>query len=219
MINIYNMDCMELLANTKDKVFDLAIVDPPYGIGADSKDFFNYGTKYGKAKALKSTYVEKDWDKQIPSKEYFKELLRVSRNQIIWGGNYFANLLPNKSGWVFWDKNNGNNCFSDGELAWTSFDKGLRKIQITWHGMLQHDMKNKETRIHPTQNPVALYSYLLKKYAKQGYKILDTHLGSASIAIACHDLGFDLEACELDKDYFQAAKDRLEQHKKQLRLF
>tara|TARA_R110001592_G_scaffold20063_8_gene81877 strand:+ start:388 stop:1044 length:657 start_codon:yes stop_codon:yes gene_type:complete len=216
---ITNEDNMELMSRYEDNYFDLAIVDPPYGIDHANKAGKMSGQQYGKAASKKRNYKAKNWDTEIPSLDYFIELKRVSKNQIIWGGNYFAHLLKPKSGWVFWDKDNGNNNFSDGELAWTSFDCGLRMKKITWNGMLQYDMKNKEDRFHPTQKPIRLYEWLLMNYAKDGFRILDTHLGSGSIAIACHNLGYDLTACELDKDYYDAAIKRIDQHKAQIRIF
>ena len=239
MIQITNEDNMELMARYEDNHFDLAIVDPPYGIDHANKAGKMAGQQYGKAAAKKRNYESKDWDTEIPTLEYFNELKRVSKNQIIWGGNYFAHLLDPKSGWIFWDKDNGDNNFSDGELAWTSFDCGLRMKKITWNGMIQYDMKNKEDRFHPTQKPIRLYEWLLMNYAQKkcshkhreserylctdcknsNVKILDTHLGSGSIALACHNLGFDLTACELDKDYYDAAMKRLKQHQSQLTMF
>ena len=214
MINIYNIDCMTALKEMQDNQFDLAIVDPPYGIGMGKKHF---KTKSSKTKP--TNYKNKNWDNDIPTKEYFKELKRVSKNQIIWGGNYFVENLKNSSCWVVWDKDNGESLHSDCELAWTNFTTGVRKIKWLWHGMRQQNMKEKQKRIHPTEKPVKLYEWLLMNYAKEGDKILDTHLGSGSIAIACHNLGFDLEGYELDKEYFDAAKKRLEQHQAQKRLF
>jgi site-specific DNA-methyltransferase (adenine-specific) len=167
---------------------------------------------------MAGNYNVKDWDGEIPSAKYFNELKRVSKNQIIWGANYMTEFLQPSMGWIFWDKNTSGD-FSDGELAYTSFNRALKKINVVWCGMRQYDMKNKEIRIHPTQKPVRLYEWLLKNYAKEGDKILDTHLGSGSIAIACHNLGFELTACELDKDYFDAAMKRLNQHQAQQRLF
>ena len=210
---------MELMARYPDNHFELAIVDPPYGIDHANKAGKMAGQKYGNAAAKKRNYEAKDWDTEIPSLEYFNELQRVSKNQIIWGGNYFAHLLSPKSGWVFWDKDNGDNNFSDGELAWTSFDCGLRMKKVTWNGMIQYDMKNKEDRFHPTQKPIRIYEWLLMNYAKEGDKILDTHLGSGSIALACHNLNFDLTACELDTEYYNAAMKRLKQHQQQLTMF
>jgi site-specific DNA-methyltransferase (adenine-specific) len=210
---------MQLMTRYPDNYFDLAIVDPPYGINYAKKAGEKSGQKYGNASAKKRNYIKKDWDLNIPNQLYFDELKRVSKNQIVWGGNYMTNYLEQKSGWIFWDKNNGENDFSDGELAWSSFDCGLRKIEVTWSGMIQYDMKNKEDRFHPTQKPIKLYKWLLHKYAKPGDKILDTHLGSGSIAIACHDYGFDLTACELDKEYFDKAMQRITNHTNQLNLF
>jgi len=218
-IEITNEDNMELMKRYPDNYFDLAIVDPPYGINHANKAGEQSGQQYGNAAAKKKNYKSKDWDLKIPNDLYFNELKRVSKNQIVWGGNYMTKYLEPKSGWVFWDKNNGDNNFSDGELAWTSFDCGLRKVDVTWNGMIQYDMKNKEDRFHPTQKPIKLYKWLLDKYAKQGDKILDTHLGSMSIAIACHDYGFELDGCELDEDYFNKGIERVKNHVAQTKLF
>ena len=197
---------MELMARYPDKYFDLAIVDPPYGIGASEMTMGS-----GKNKKYKKG---KNWDNETPNEIYFNELFRVSKNQIIFGGNYFN--LPLTKSWIFWDKGINGDCdFADGELAWTSFNKVLRIAPIRYKGFLGADLE----RIHPTQKPVAIYKWLLDKYAKQGDKILDTHLGSGSIAIACHDYGFDLTACELDKEYFDQAMKRLKLHQSQLKLF
>jgi len=207
---------MELMSRYPDGYFELAIVDPPYGI-----DVTNQSQGKGGGVAKKIEYKKTDWDKTAPNQTYFKELKRVSKNQIIWGANHFIeNILnANSSCWVVWDKDNGSTDFADCELAYTSFNTAVRKIKWKWAGMLQQDMKNKEIRIHPTQKPVKLYEWLLMNYAKEGDKILDTHLGSGSIAIACHNLGFDLTACELDPEYYNAAIKRLENHKAQQRLF
>jgi site-specific DNA-methyltransferase (adenine-specific) len=218
MLTITNEDNMELMARYPDKYFDLAIVDPPYGIG-----FAGFDKHYGGGKAKAKTTLHKPFaggDKKSPDNEYFIELFRISKNQIIWGANHFISKIPfDSSCWVIWNKINGDNPFADAELAWTSFETAVRVFEFKWQGMLQHDMKNKETRIHPTQKPVALYKWLLDKYAQQGNKILDTHLGSGSIAIACHDYGFDLTACELDKEYFDKAMQRITNHTNQLNLF
>ena len=211
---VYNEDCVEALKRFPDKHFDLAIVDPPYGIGMDKTHF---KTKSSNAKPTE--YGKKDWDNAIPSKEYFNELLRVSKNQIVWGGNYFVENLTNSSCWVVWDKDNGDSIHADCELAWTSYNTGVRKVKYLWHGMRQQNMKNKEKRIHPTQKPIALYKWLLSEFAKDGDKILDTHLGSGSIAIACWDMGYDLTAYEVDKEYYDNACKRLETHKAQLTLW
>jgi len=213
-MNITNEDNMELMARYPDNYFDLAIVDPPYGI-----DINNQSQGKGGGVAKKIEYTKKDWDKQAPDIDYFNELIRVSKNQIIWGANHFIEKIPyNASCWIVWHKENGETDFSDCELAWTSFKTAVRMFKWKWAGMLQQNMKDKETRIHPTQKPIALYKWILSKYAKQGDKILDTHLGSGSIAIACHDLEYDLTACELDTEYYDAAMKRINNHKKQLKL-
>jgi site-specific DNA-methyltransferase (adenine-specific) len=203
---------MDLMSRYDDNYFDLAIVDPPYGINI-SKTGNVGGGKLAKVK----DYGKKEWDNNIPNKSYFKELKRITKNQIIFGGNYMIEHLKNTPCFLIWDKNNTGN-FADAELAWTSFKSATKIFKSTWNGMLQHDMKNKEIRIHPTQKPIRLYEWILMNYAKEGNKILDTHLGSGSIAIACHNLGFNLTACELDKEYYEAAMKRLKQHTAQLRI-
>jgi len=205
------------MARYPDNYFDLAIVDPPYGIGENGSTNKSRG-KLAKAKNYKSFA---GGDVSSPDLEYFSELKRVSKNVIIWGANHFIEKIPfaNSSCWVVWDKVNGATDFADSELAYTSFKTAVRNFRFQWQGMLQGDMKNKEIRIHPTQKPVKLYEWLLMNYAKEGDKILDTHLGSGSIALACHNLKFDLTACELDEDYYKAATKRIEEHTKQLRIF
>jgi len=221
---ITNEDCMELMARYEDNYFDLAIVDPPYGIGFDGGHKPTQG-KSGKSNTFnkeKILYKKGDWDIKRPSLKYFKQLQRVSKNQIIWGGNYFADLLTAKKGWIYWDKkitNANNKNYSDGELAWTSFDCILRKFTYDWIGFGYLNNPQKQKKIHPTEKPIQLYEWLLMNYAKEGDKILDTHLGSGSIAIACHNLGFELTACELDTDYYNAAMKRINEHKQQVRLF
>ena len=212
MITATNEDCMIMMARYPDDYFELAIVDTPYGIGESSNDNKSR-SKLGKSK----DYGCKKWDDNAPNKEYFKELKRVSKNQIIWGANHFIENIPkaNSSCWVVWNKENGANDFADCELAYCSFNTAVRKVDLRWHGMLQHDMKNKEIRIHPTQKPVKLYEWILMNYAKEGDKILDTHRGSASLDIACHNLGFDLVTCEIDTDYFKDGNKRLKQHQNQ----
>jgi site-specific DNA-methyltransferase (adenine-specific) len=213
-MNITNEDNMELMARYPDKYFDLAIVDPPYGIDADVKNSQN--KVQSKKSATKSKrYGSQLWDSNIPTDEYFDELIRVSKKQIIWGANYFGLV----GGMIYWHKNVTMPTYSTGELAWVSWMNKLDFVDITWHGMIQHDMSNKEIRIHPTQKPVALYKWLLDKYAKPTDKILDTHLGSGSIAIACHDYGFELTACELDKENFDKAMQRINNHTSQTKLF
>lgn len=219
-ISIYNCDCMELLRQTPDNYYSLALVDPPYGIDHANKAGKMSGQKYGNAAAKKKTYTSKDWDLKTPEEKYWIELFRVSKNQIIWGGNYFP--LPLVKGWIIWDKKTEDkysNDFADCELAWSSFDRPAKIVRYLWSGMLQPDMKNKQKRIHPTEKPYQLYKWCLENYAKQGDKILDTHLGSGSIAIACHDYGFDLTACELDKEYFDKAMQRINNHVAQQKLF
>ena len=217
-ITLTNEDNMQLMARYPDKYFDLAIVDPPYGIGMDNS---NKRTKPSRPNSYTDKYKDfryhdANWDNAIPTKEYFNELFRVSKNQIIWGANYFCEFLPSGTGWLFWNKLNGlDNCFSDGEFAFSS--KGVQSKYFECSTF--HDLKGGKDRIHPTQKPTKLYKWLLKNYAKQGDKILDTHLGSGSIAIACHDYGFDLTACELDTEYYNNALKRLQQHQAQLQMF
>jgi site-specific DNA-methyltransferase (adenine-specific) len=208
----YNMDCMDGMAQFPDKFWELAIVDPPYGIGMDGGNIG--GDNLGKA----TDYKKKKWDCEPPSQEYFQELKRVSKNQIIWGANHFISMNPvNSSCWVVWNKDNTGN-FADCELAWTSFQTAVRQFTYRWNGMLQQNMKNKEHRIHPTQKPIALYKWLLSNYAKPGDKILDTHVGSASSLIACHQMGFEYWGFELDADYYNAATERLNEAKAQVSM-
>ena len=207
-MKITNEDNMELMARYKDNYFDLAIVDPPYGIDA-AKMTMGRGSRNDTGKNKK-----KNWDNDKPKKEYWSELFRVSKNQIIWGANYFTNFLPPSMGWIYWDKLKGINDFSDGELAFSSFNRALRH-----YNKRVIDKTVDRNRVHPTQKPVGLYEWILMNYSNDGDKILDTHLGSGSIAIACHNLGYDLTACELDKEYYEAAIKRIEQHKNQLRMF
>lgn len=221
-LNITNEDNMHLMSRYPDNHFDLAIVDPPYGIGESSNNNKSRG-KLAKAK----DYGAKVWDDNIPTAEYFNELYRVSKNQIIWGGNHLIENVfkKNSSCWIVWDKDNGENDFADCELAYTSFKTAVRMVKIRWKGMLQHDMKNKEFRIHPTQKPVALYKWVLKKYAKSNDKILDTHLGSGSIAIAIDSMNkiekmnLTLTACELDKQYFDNSIFRIRKKTAQMTIF
>lgn len=215
-IELINQDCMEGMARIKDGEYQLSICDPPYGIGESSAGFESRGCSSPKWKKARPTiYAQKDWDTEPPPKEYFDELFRVSKNQIIWGGNYFVNFLQPSMGWIFWDKRTSGD-YSDGELAYTSFKIALKMFVFTWSGFRKGEPC---ARIHPTQKPVALYRWLLKHYAKPGDRILDSHLGSGSIAIACWDMGFDLTGYEIDKDYFDAAVHRFEEHKRQLRLW
>jgi len=213
----FNIDCLEFMAGVIDKFYDLAIVDPPYGIEESGK------TNHSRSKLAKSKNYKsfEGGDKNAPSIQYFIELKRISKNQIIWGANHFIENIPkaNSSCWIVWDKVNGKTDFADSELAHTTFKKAVRNFKFQWQGMLQGDMKNKEIRLHPTQKPVKLYEWLLMNYAKEGDKILDTHGGSQSSRIACFNLGFELDIVELDQDYFDQGNKRFDQHKKQLTLF
>ena len=211
------MDCMELLKRTPDNYYDLSICDPPYGLERFKKASKETTGVYAKRGSFKSG-VGQNWNNEKPSKEYFTELFRVSKNQIIWGGNYFD--LPNTEYFCVWDKQQYMPNFASAEYAWVSM--GLKKpAQVFRYGIHKENAIRKAQggKIHPTQKPVQLYEWLLMNYAKEGDKILDTHLGSMSVAIACHNLGFDLTGTELDKDYYNAGIKRLEQHKAQLRMF
>jgi site-specific DNA-methyltransferase (adenine-specific) len=205
MMTITNEDNMALMARYPDKYFDLAIVDPPYGIGIN----ISMGRRKGDKKSSYHKFAGED--SGIPSENYFNELFRVSKNQIIWGGNYMTRFLPPSPCWLMWDKGFSEDVtFAQFEMAWTSFSSSAKKFD-------KHP--SQQYRIHPTQKPISIYKWLLDKYAKQGDKILDTHLGSGSIALACHDYGFDLTACELDKEYFDAAMKRINNHMAQTKLF
>ena len=215
--NVFLEDCMIGMARYPDKYFDLAIVDPPYGIREDGGKNYTRGNK-AVAKNYKPFFGN---DKKPPEILFFNELNRISKSQIIWGANHFIENIPNanSSSWIVWNKQNGDNDFADCELAYTSFKTAVRMFTFKWNGMLQQNMKDKEIRIHPTQKPVALYKWLLHNYAKQGDKILDTHLGSGSSRIAAYDMGFDFTAFELDEEYFYAQEKRFNQFKSQLKLF
>lgn len=207
MINFYNIDCIEFMKSKPDKCYDLAIVDPTYGI--DNK------IQYHETGNFKNRmYAKKRWDIYKPNSEYFNELRRISKNQIVFGGNYFTDNLPESRGWFFWLKFEHNNKkYSHGELVWTSFDK------IVLHYYCQTDSRFKKTKIiHPTQKPINVYRWILLNYAKQGDKIIDTHGGSMSIAIACDMEGFDLDVCELDNEYFLNATKRYNEYKRQPQL-
>jgi len=208
MIQITNEDNMQLMARYEDNHFDLAIVDPPYGYGDKKTDILNFRQKE----------QHREWN-IAPSDEYFKELFRVSKNQIIWGGNYFP-FIWGFGGrcFIYWHKGNPVPNFADGELAWSSFDKNAKQFDYRYYGNLEGNTSASK-KFHPTQKPVKLYEWLLMNYAKEGDKILDTHLGSGSIAIACHNLRYDLTACELDKEYYEASLKRLKIHQQQLTMF
>ena len=213
---LYNLDCMDAMKEFPDKFFDLAIVDPPYGIGESGRK----NHTRSKMAISKKYPAFAGNDEKPPDAGYFKELFRVSKNQIIWGANHFISRIPYDSHcWIVWDKDNGNTDFADCELAWTSFNTAVRKFKYKWQGMLQENMAAKEERIHPTQKPVALYTWLLNKYAKPGFKILDTHVGSASSLVACHRAGLECWGFEIDKFYYDKAKERLKREMAQQRLF
>lgn len=216
-------DCMEYMRQMPDGCIDLAIVDPVYGdvtgngytTGKHDKQEHHIGTGLANQKA----YNREIWKQPKTPPEYFKELFRVSKNQVIWGGNFFTDCLPPSQGWIVWDKQKPEGVtFSDCELAFTSFNVGLRCFRFMWNGMLQGDMKNKENRIHPTQKPVALYEWILQRYANPGDTILDTHVGSASSLIACHNTNHRFVGFELSKEYYGLAKDRYEIETSQMRL-
>lgn len=221
----YNMDCMEYMKTLPDNAFDFAVVDPPYGIGIQSMNYTKSGAvrTYGNAAATRRDYRNtSEWDTR-PPREYFSELLRVSKKQIVWGGNYLTDMLPPCRGFICWDKRVNDamtNDFSDCEFAWMSDGLGVaRMFRYCWNGMIQGNMKDKEDRFHPTQKPVALYRWIFAKYAKKGMKILDTHLGSGSSRIAAWDAGLDFVGCEIDKEYFDKQEERFKKHIAQGRLF
>jgi site-specific DNA-methyltransferase (adenine-specific) len=206
-ITITNEDNMELMARYEDNHFDLAIVDPPYGIGAGVSNTGGASKHNSMSRLKANSHI---YDDVKPKKEYFKELQRVSKNQIIWGGNYFIDCLQPTRAFITWDKMNYLPSMSQIELAWTSFNRHSKLIKIT---------SNQLDRFHISQKPIPLYEWLLDNYAKEGDKILDTHLGSGSIAIACHNRGFELTACELDKEYFESAIKRFKQQTAQQKMF
>lgn len=222
---LYNLDCMEGMKEFPDGFFDLAIVDPVYGdVTGGGYTTIAYDKKVhhiGTGRADQKAYHRGIWKQPKTGTEYFKELFRVSKNQIIWGGNYFsAEIGKDSQCWLVWDKQHAvERTYADCELAWTSFNSASRIFRYMWDGMIQGNMRDKEYKIHPTQKPVALYKWLLSRYAKEGYKILDTHVGSASSLIACHDLHLDYIGFEIDEIYFNSALERLQNHKDQLLLF
>jgi site-specific DNA-methyltransferase (adenine-specific) len=205
----FNRDCLDAMREMPDNAFDLAIIDPPYGIGRSGQT----ETFTIKKKHKRKFFEDKQWDNAIPTPDFFSELFRVSKNQVIFGANYFVEFLPPSMGWIFWDKGQDLS-MSDGELVFTSFQRALRRF-IMNRGRLMIEGNT----IHPTQKPYALYKWLLKNYAKDGDSILDTHLGSGSSRIAAYDLGFDFTGFELDADYFNAQEKRFQDHIKQPTLF
>ena len=211
MIELLNCDCMEYMATVPDKYFDLAVVDVPYGIGENG----DRNKSRGKLAIAKDYKAFAGGDVSAPEKTYFDELLRISKNQIVWGANNFLPYLPATTNYVFWDKHQPVDNFADGELAWTSFKGVCKKLDLPYFGAHGQDVGGKQ---HPTQKPIKLYEWLLTNYAKKGQKVLDTHLGSGSSAIAAHYFGVDFVGCELDKDYFEAAKARFDMATKQLAM-
>jgi site-specific DNA-methyltransferase (adenine-specific) len=218
LIRAYNVDCMEFMADKAEGAYELAIVDPPYGIGESNASFesrFCTSQKWKNARPT-NVYKKKDWDSTSPVQGWFEQLSRISKAEIIFGGNYFPQFLKPSMGWVFWDKDTGDADFSDGELIYTSFDKATKLIKFVWSGFRKCEQV---ARIHPTQKPVALYLWLLTNYAKPGQTILDTHGGSFSSAIACWKAGYDMDICELDEEYFDSACERFGRETRQMRLF
>jgi len=202
---IYNEDCLETMKRMEDNYIDLVLTDPPYGIG-EAK-----GRNKSRGKiAVAKDYGTHDWDNEIPSKEIFDEMFRISKNQIIFGGNYFVEYLTNSSCWIVWDKDNTGD-FADCELAWTSFKSATRLKKHRWNGMLQEDMSNKEYRFHPTQKPLPLFKWILNSYAKPGQLVYDPFLGSGTTAVACKDLGMNYIGSELSLEYCDIAESRLAQ--------
>tara|TARA_R110001632_G_scaffold72137_1_gene167033 strand:- start:6 stop:674 length:669 start_codon:yes stop_codon:yes gene_type:complete len=216
-IEITNEDNMELMARYPDNHFDLAIVDPPYGL--DFSKYNRVSKKSNGDRYISNDYKKGDWDNSIPTDEYFKELKRVSKNQIVWGGNYFPQLWINGcKGFIFWNKGNPVPNFADGELAYTSFNKVAKQFNFRYYGNLEGNTSASKKH-HPTQKPIQLYNFLLDNYANEGDKILDTHLGSGSIAIACYERSFQLTACELDEEYFNSSIKRIKENTIQKSLF
>ena len=208
---VYLEDCVTALKRFNDKHFDLAIVDPPYGIGISKAGGYYHVAGRGQA----NPHTKKEWDNAIPTAEYWEQLFRVSKNQIVWGGNYMTEYLPPSRCWIFWDKVKFVDNYADGELAWTSFDANTKKVEIQHHGFLTKDGKS----IHPTQKPVMLYEWQLMKFAKEGDLILDTHLGSGSSRIAAYKAGLNFVGFEIDSEYFNKQEKRFNEFKSQLRLF
>lgn len=210
-INFYLCDNIEFMKTKTDKYYDLAIVDPPYGKIA----VFNNCQPLERPNKRPQKYKTKDWDNAKPTTEYWEQLFRVSKNQIVWGGNYFTSNLPESRGWIYWDKDNGENNFSDGELAWTSFEKRLMSCKKN----SKAETRGGKDRFHPTQKPVYLYRFCLLNYAEKGMKILDTNGGSMTIAKACDMEGFSLDICEIDEEYYNNGLKAYDEYKRQIRLF
>lgn len=218
MIQLHHGDCLEIMKSMQDNEVDLIVTDPPYGKGLSKNKNIGFGhtDKNQKWKNRKRTeFSVSDWDDKIPDPEYFSEMVRVSRNQVIFGGNYFAHLLPPSSGWIVWNKlNNGN--FADCELAWTSFNKPIRKIDYLWDGFRQGNIKNKEKRVHPTQKPVPVIEWIIENYSNQDDIIGDFFMGSGTTGVAAMNLNHDFIGCEREDIYFPISKNRIESASKQL---
>ena len=197
-------DCLEVMRQIPDKCIDLVLTDPPYGL-----DIHKNNSSRGKL-AVSKDYGICEWDKRVPDLIYFKEMIRVSKNQIIFGGNYFTEYLKNSPCWIVWDKDNGLTDFADCELAWTSFNTAVRKVKFKWQGMLQGDMKNKDTRVHPTQKPVYVMKWILNKYSQPTDLILDPFLGSGTTAVACKELERNFIGVEISPEYCEIARKRIE---------
>ena len=212
-------DCLDILKQLPDKCIDLVLTDPPYGIGYDKLASSKSGTYQGNGVAMRGTYRNTDWDNKTPDKEVFDEIMRVSKNAIIFGGNYIANMLENTRCWLVQDKKTGTNNWADCELAWTSFDKPVKKYEYLWNGMLQENMKEKEIRIHPTQKPVGLFMKILQDYSNENDLVLDCFSGSGTTAVACHNLKRRFICIEKDPEYAKASQERLEQAQRQQTLF
>lgn len=216
---VHLLDCMEGMKQYPDNYFDLAVVDPPYGIGYDLACSKHNGKKFGgQTQAKRSTYHSSGWDNQPPSLEYFNELIRISDNQIIWGWNHFVSNFDDCPSFIVWNKKTNGN-FSDCESAWCSKKGPARVFEYLWNGMIQQDMKNKDIRIHPTQKPVALYDWIFKNYAAPGQLILDTHMGSQSSRISAYKAGLDYVGYELDPEYFEQGCKRFADFTAQTNLF
>ena len=213
-MQLFNEDCLDVMRRLADKSVDLILTDPPYGIGEAAGKNKSRGNM-----AVAKDYGDLEWDNAIPSKAYFDEIMRVSKHQVIFGGNYFVEHLRNSPCWIVWDKDNGENDFADCELAWCSFSSAVRRLKLRWNGMLQHNMKEKEHRIHPTQKPVRLFEWILEKYAQPGWVIMDPFLGSGSSAIAAKRLGYEFIGVEREQSYFEAALERIPREVAQGRLF
>ncbi len=206
MEQILHADCLEEMKKIPNNAIDLCLCDPPYGIGIAKK-----GTVGGSNLARVKDYSNCEWDSFIPTKEYFDEIFRISKNQIIFGGNYFIEHLTNSSCWIVWDKDNGDNNFADCELAWTSFKTAVRKYKYKWQGMLQEDMKAKEKRFHPTQKPVKLFGKIISDYSKETDTILDPFAGSGTTGIACRELKRNFILIEKEQKYIDIINQRLQQ--------